>query len=345
MSRIAFALVALTALAAFAQPSDPYASAVAAGPGVTSPHATYHPPPQYTALACTARVQGAILLQFVVHEKGVPAAIQVVSPLGYGLDERTMDVVRHWRFTPATKDGKPVRMISTAEVNFVLHGVSFDKKAEGQRTRYNQAVAALKNSKTPPPLLEKATQSLRDLAGQNYPPAMYTVGVLESTGELVPGDPAHGSDLIHKAAAAHYGPAIYQLAVAKWSARDTQGGGDQALQEIREAADLGSVHAQVFLGGLYENGESVSVDSVPATRYYRLCAAQGLAQCQYRLGNLLFSAPSRPAHDYIQSLAWLQLAAAQGIEEAQRLLADEEPKLSPAQSKEITVLKEKLVHR
>src|SRR6185437_9074830 len=72
------------------------------------------------------------------------------------------------------------------------------------------------NADTPPPLLEKAVQSLRDLASQNYSPAMYTFGGLESAGKPAPSDPAHNSGLIRKSAAAHYGPATYELAVAKW---------------------------------------------------------------------------------------------------------------------------------
>jgi len=35
--------------------------------------------------------------------------------LGYGLDEKTIQSVRKYKFAPATKDGKPVATVITVE--------------------------------------------------------------------------------------------------------------------------------------------------------------------------------------------------------------------------------------
>jgi protein TonB len=36
------------------------------------------------------------------------------------LDEKAIEAVKKWKFDPARKDGKPVAVASTAEVNFRL---------------------------------------------------------------------------------------------------------------------------------------------------------------------------------------------------------------------------------
>ena len=46
--------------------------------------------------------------------------IDVIKSLDRGLDQNTVEAVRQWRFKPAEKDGKPVRVAATIEVNFRL---------------------------------------------------------------------------------------------------------------------------------------------------------------------------------------------------------------------------------
>jgi len=40
--------------------------------------------------------------------------------LGLGLDEKAMEAVEKWKFRPGYKDGKPVTVAATVEVNFRL---------------------------------------------------------------------------------------------------------------------------------------------------------------------------------------------------------------------------------
>jgi hypothetical protein len=46
--------------------------------------------------------------------------IRVVRSLDPGLDQRAIEAVRQWHFRPGTKDGKPVRVAATVDVNFQL---------------------------------------------------------------------------------------------------------------------------------------------------------------------------------------------------------------------------------
>lgn len=60
------------------------------------------------------------MLSTVADEEGVPKEIRVVRPLGLGLDERAIAAVTHWRFRPAYRQGKPVRVVANVEVYFRL---------------------------------------------------------------------------------------------------------------------------------------------------------------------------------------------------------------------------------
>ena len=90
------------------------------GGGVSAPVPTVRPEPEYSEEARAAKWQGAVLLQVLVDENGVPQDIQVVRPLGLGLDQKAIEAVQQWRFKPGLKDGKPVAVSANIEVNFRL---------------------------------------------------------------------------------------------------------------------------------------------------------------------------------------------------------------------------------
>ena len=95
-------------------------SAVRAGGGVTAPRILSKRDPEYSETARKARIQGNILLSLVVDTNGEPDEITILLPLGDGLDEKAMEAVKTWRFQPGMKDGQPVRVPATIEVNFRL---------------------------------------------------------------------------------------------------------------------------------------------------------------------------------------------------------------------------------
>jgi len=90
------------------------------GGGVSAPVPTIRPEPEYSEEARAAKWQGAVLLQLVVDQSGVPQDIQVVRPLGLGLDQKAIEAVQKWRFRPGIKDGQPVPVMANIEVNFRL---------------------------------------------------------------------------------------------------------------------------------------------------------------------------------------------------------------------------------
>ncbi len=52
---------------------------------------------------------------------GEPAELSIINPIGMGLDERAIEAVRKYRFKPAMKDGKPVTVRLSVEVEFKIY--------------------------------------------------------------------------------------------------------------------------------------------------------------------------------------------------------------------------------
>jgi TonB family protein len=106
------------------QPSSPEQLRAAQGGGLpansTAPALIRRTEPEYSEAARAAKFQGAVTLKAVVDTEGTPQDISVVRSLGMGLDEKAIDCVKNWKFRPATKDGSPVAMWVTIEVNFRL---------------------------------------------------------------------------------------------------------------------------------------------------------------------------------------------------------------------------------
>jgi TonB family protein len=91
------------------------------GGGVSAPHALYSPDPEYSDEARKAKYMGTVVLVLVVDSSGAPTNVQIVRPLGLGLDERAVNAVSSWRFRPAERDGQPVSVAINVEVNFHLY--------------------------------------------------------------------------------------------------------------------------------------------------------------------------------------------------------------------------------
>jgi TonB family protein len=90
------------------------------GGGVSPPTLIFKVEPEYSEEARKAKFQGTVVLFVVVDEKGNPRDIQVQRPLGLGLDQKAIEAVQKWKFSPGKKDGKPVAVQATIEVNFRL---------------------------------------------------------------------------------------------------------------------------------------------------------------------------------------------------------------------------------
>ena len=92
--------------------------AYSAGGGVSAPVLLSKVEPQYTEEARQAKLQGTVVLYVEVGPDGRASNVRVQRSLGMGLDEKAIEAVKQWRFRPGMKDGKPVTVVATIEVNF-----------------------------------------------------------------------------------------------------------------------------------------------------------------------------------------------------------------------------------
>ena len=85
------------------------------GPDVTPPRAVLTPQPPPSSGA-----RGTVALDVVLLEDGRPRIIRVLHSVNRELDDAAVQIFEQWRFSPAMKNGAPVKVRLTAEVNF--HG-------------------------------------------------------------------------------------------------------------------------------------------------------------------------------------------------------------------------------
>jgi len=90
------------------------------GGGVSAPSLLYKVEPEYSEEARKAKYQGTVVLYVEVDPSGKAVNPKVVRSLGLGLDEKAIEAVRKWKFKPGYKDGHPVTVAATIEVNFRL---------------------------------------------------------------------------------------------------------------------------------------------------------------------------------------------------------------------------------
>jgi TonB family protein len=91
------------------------------GGGVSAPKVLFRPDPELSEEARKNKWQGTVVLRVVVGVDGKTHEIAVSRSLGMGLDEKAIEAVRLWRFEPGLKDGKPVPVEVSIEVNFRLY--------------------------------------------------------------------------------------------------------------------------------------------------------------------------------------------------------------------------------
>jgi protein TonB len=86
----------------------------------TEPKVIHTVPPEYTKEALDAKLQGVVVLSAFVGVDGDLAEIKLVRGLGKGLDEKAVECVKQWRFSPGSNFGEPVPRRVQLEVSFRL---------------------------------------------------------------------------------------------------------------------------------------------------------------------------------------------------------------------------------
>ncbi len=90
------------------------------GGGVRPPSVLYSVDPEFSEEARKAKFSGNVLVDLIVDENGQPSHVRVARGVGMGLDEKAVEAVRQYKFKPATKDGKPVKVELSIDVNFQI---------------------------------------------------------------------------------------------------------------------------------------------------------------------------------------------------------------------------------
>lgn len=289
--------------------------------------------PRYTREARVNGIQGTVLLEVAVDETGAPGKVTVLSPIGFGLDNRAVDAVRQWIFQP----GRPG--VTTVEVKFRIFHRRFDPAADDRRNSFNLAVDAIQRKQRTPETLD----TLRRLAQQRYVPALYLYGRMLESGDGIPEDCPLGLRLVFEAAQKGYPSAMFDIGRMMLEGRQLQKDPEKGLELVRNAAILGNRRAQFFLGVAYLDGYGVPKDPERAHQNFRLCAAVGESPCQVQLAKLLLQ--NAQERDLVQAIAWLELAAARRNDEAQLMLDQRIATLSAEQVTWVEKLKPQLMQR
>ena len=90
------------------------------GSGVMPPRLLREVKASYTEEARVRNLAGEVVLEIVVRRDGTVSDVKLVSGLPAGLNERAIAAVRQWRFSPATRLGRPVDVIVEVAVEFKL---------------------------------------------------------------------------------------------------------------------------------------------------------------------------------------------------------------------------------
>ena len=90
------------------------------GSGIEPPQLVHEVKADYTEDARQRHITGDVLLEIVVQRDGSVGDVKVLQGLSWGLNERAVQAVRQWRFTPARRQGSPVDVIVEVAVEFKI---------------------------------------------------------------------------------------------------------------------------------------------------------------------------------------------------------------------------------
>jgi TonB family protein len=88
------------------------------GPGIVPPRVVRRAAVPRSAPTQTAVRTGAVVLDFVLLEDGTPKIVRITRSIDPALDRAAVHTFEQWRFSPALKDGVPVKVRMNAEVMF-----------------------------------------------------------------------------------------------------------------------------------------------------------------------------------------------------------------------------------
>jgi TonB family protein len=90
------------------------------GGDVSAPVLIHSVEPQFSQEARAAKISGNVLVNLVVDQNGIPTNVRILRGIGYGLDEKSVEAVRKYRFKPSMEHGQPVPVEINLVVNFQI---------------------------------------------------------------------------------------------------------------------------------------------------------------------------------------------------------------------------------
>ena len=90
------------------------------GAGITPPSILREVRPDYTDEGRRRAIEGDVVLEIIVRADGGVGTVKLLQGLGAGLDQRAIDAVRQWRFSPAKRYGVPVDVMVEVAMEFKL---------------------------------------------------------------------------------------------------------------------------------------------------------------------------------------------------------------------------------
>ena len=90
------------------------------GSGIEPPQLLREVKPTFTDEGRRQGVEGDVVLEIVVRRDGTVGEVKILRRLGAGLDQKAIEAVRQWRFSPARRVGAPVDVIVEVAVEFKL---------------------------------------------------------------------------------------------------------------------------------------------------------------------------------------------------------------------------------
>lgn len=90
------------------------------GSGITAPAVLREVKPEYTEEGRRRNLAGDVVLEIVVRSDGSVGHVRLLQGLGGGLDQRAIEAVRQWRFSPARRYGTPVDVMVEVAMEFKL---------------------------------------------------------------------------------------------------------------------------------------------------------------------------------------------------------------------------------
>ena len=274
--------------------------------------------PEYTKEARDAKIAGRVRLTATIGIDGQAHDIKVMSPLGYGLDEKAVQAVSKWRWDAPERDGEKVPLESTVEVNFRLGNVLPGEEAslhEEGRANFNEGFHYLKGDIVPQDIRKARFYFIRGSA-EGFAAAQHSLALMYLNGEGGPRDEVEAFQWMKKSADQKFAKAEFYVGLMYTEGKGTWKDDTQALRWYRLAAEQKEPAAEVQIGWAFENGRGVNQDRAEALKWYRRSAEHGNARAQFLLASYYRDGTGVDKNP-VEALAWMRLAISKDVPDAQ----------------------------